>query len=367
MKKKSASGHKWVYEKHGSYFFQDPRTRKWQKLCAVADGEPAMLRALAKVKSPLSNRPGSMPALIADWRAEALPKYAECTRYDYGLMLSMIEAATRDLDVAEIDSEHVLDLRDQWLDHPRSANKYQSLLSTLMQFAIIKRQRKTNPCTDVKKLPLKKRKRVLSPSELGFVIQGLLIGDDRRANASGPMMVLIVLFAYLTGLRMKDIRELTWAQVGDVITVKPTKTEQDTGVVLKIEKSPDIADLLERARALGKVNALYVFHNLKGQPYSKDGVGMAWERARTRQGIENAWFRDLRPTALSDAQEAGRSLKEIQDSAGHASITTTEDYLRGFEIKKSALGLTLPKGRRPVGLFLGGGAANEPGSVSVRR
>jgi len=29
-------------------------------------------------------------------------------------------------------------------------------------------------------------------------------------------------------------------------------------------------------------------------------------------------------------------------------MTTTEDYLRGFDVKESALGLTLPKGKKAV-------------------
>jgi len=58
----------------------------------------------------------------------------------------------RDLDVAEITSHDVMDLRDQWRDKPRTANKYQALVSVLMAYAIDRRIRTENPCRDVKKL-----------------------------------------------------------------------------------------------------------------------------------------------------------------------------------------------------------------------
>ncbi len=60
-------------------------------------------------------------------------------------------------------------------------------------------------------------------------------------------------------------------------------------------------------------------------------------------GVDDVHFHDIRAKALSDAKRAGLALAAIQDSAGHASITTTEGYLRGFDRRRADLGLTLPK------------------------
>ena len=48
--------------------------------------------------------------------------------------------------------------------------------------------------------------------------------------------------------------------------------------------------------------------------------------------------------ALTAGAGLGRTtvLRRLQDAAGHSSVTTTEGYLRGREIKISALGLKLP-------------------------
>lgn len=343
----SGSGYKRVRVRNGAWHFTD-KDNKSHKLARLDEGEAAMLRALARFRDAPEARPGSMPALIEAFRTDELPKYAASTRYDYGLMLDKMTAAMRDLDVAEIDSGDVLDLRDQWIDKPRSANKYQALLSRLMSLAILKRLRKTNPCREVAKLRVAKRKRYLTHEELRFMLQGLLVTERGHFIPSGPMMSLLALFCYLTGVRMIDARTLTRAQVadrgvGDLILIQPIKTKDSTGITLEVVVTPDILDVLQRAKASGKVKGLTVFHGLKGQAYSKDAIETAWQRARARQGIEDAHFHDLRAKALSDAKRAGVSLQAIQDAAGHASVTTTEGYLQGFDVKRADLGLTLRK------------------------
>lgn len=42
----------------------------------------------------------------------------------------------------------------------------------------------------------------------------------------------------------------------------------------------------------------------------------------------------------------GLSLERLRDAAAHASVTTTEGYMRGFEVKKASLELTLPKKKK---------------------
>jgi integrase len=101
--------------------------------------------------------------------------------------------------------------------------------------------------------------------------------------------------------------------------------------------------VLDRAKALGKVKSLYVFHTLKGRPFTASALNSAWRRALERAGVKDAWFRDLRPKALSDAKRQGLSLERVRDAAGHALVSTTEDYMRGFNVKEANLGLTLPK------------------------
>jgi integrase len=75
-------------------------------------------------------------------------------------------------------------------------------------------------------------------------------------------------------------------------------------------------------------------------------VKSAWRRARERAGIKEVMFRDLRPKALSDASRHGLTLEKLRDAAGHKSVATTQDYIRGFEVKEADLALKLPAGRK---------------------
>jgi integrase len=181
------------------------------------------------------------------------------------------------------------------------------------------------------------------------------------------MIACLIDRAYLTGLRMGDLRQLTWRQItDDGIEVGPAKTQHSTGAKILIPVTPGIREVLERARAIGKVKGTTVIHNLAGAGYSKDGIEAAWQRACERAGVKDAHFRELRAKALSDAQRRGVDLARLQDAAGHNSVTTTEGYLRGREVKVSALGLRLP-GPSNSGDKHATDAGQKPAANSVKR
>ena len=54
----------------------------------------------------------------------------------------------------------------------------------------------------------------------------------------------------------------------------------------------------------------------------------AWDNTRTRAGLENLWFHDLRSEYASRLVEHRVPLSQVRDLLGHASITTTERYDR---------------------------------------
>jgi integrase len=68
-------------------------------------------------------------------------------------------------------------------------------------------------------------------------------------------------------VRARDARSLKWADVGEnEILIEPTKTRRSSGAKIAIVITPDILGVLERAKSIGKVKGLYVFHTLKGRP-----------------------------------------------------------------------------------------------------
>jgi integrase len=344
------TGYKRVYIHHGAYYFAD-LNRKFHRLCSVDDGEPAMVRALARFKDAPADRPGSMQALVRLFRTERLPKYAEDTRYDYGLMLDKIEVAFRDHDVVEVGTHEVMDFVDQWADKPRSANKYRALLSVLFKLAIRKRIIKVNPCRDVERADESPRREYQPAKTTDAVLKATVEGRRHSGtgkpykNANGEMYRALFTLAYLTAQRLKDVRLLKWSDIEDTeIVIQPTKTRKSSGARIAITITPDIRAVLDEVRSIGKTKSpTYVFHTLKGGVLSKEAVKSAWRRARERAGHPEAWLRELRPKALSDAKRAGLTLEQLSNAAGHASVATTEIYIRGYEVKQANLGLTAPK------------------------
>jgi integrase len=352
----SATGYKRVYVKGGRYYFVDT-AGKWHPLTRVDEGEPAMLRALAKHKAP-TPAPDSMRWLIAEWRAHKLPAYADEVQTDYDYLLAKIEAAFSEHSIAEVDAHHIMDLRDQWADKPRTANKVRGLVGLLLAYGIERKAIKVNPVREVGRLKPKPRRRYMPDGELLAITAGALAGRRHGGtgkawrNANGPMYAALFDFAYLSGLRAKDVRLLRWSDVdGDLITVQPTKTRDSSGARLAIEVTPDLRAVLDRVRAIDaerKVGSLFVFHTLRGGMLSASAVKSAWRRARERAlgdlpAAQRPRFRDLRPKALSDAKRRGLSLDDLKDAAGHRSVTTTEGYLRGFETVDARLRLELPR------------------------
>ena len=391
------TGYKRVYAKYGSYYYVD-KSNKWHRLCRVEHGEAAMLRALGKVKRDEDFPAETMLGLIGAFRVERLPKYAESTQVDYLCMLVRIQTMFKTRMVADISPHEVMDLRDQWKLKPRTANKYQTLLSTLMTFAIEKRLITVNPCRDVPKFKTRKRKHYMADRSFAAIRNATeaylptkatgrpptqilsdtqieaIKADARPCNViaaevavnrstvyrikkgtyrtgvsapkrcpNGAMYACLYDFAYLTALRAKDCRELKWSDItSQHIYVQPSKTRESTGAMLEIELTPAVRAVLDRVRALGGAEgSTYVFRTRKGKQISASALKSAWRRARKRAGINtDDRFRDLRPKALSDAKRLGMSLESLRDAAGHASVITTEDYLRGFEVKRVSLGST---------------------------
>jgi integrase len=212
----------------------------------------------------------------------------------------------------------------------------------LLTFAIEKRLITVNPCREVPKLKEKPRRRYMPNEEMLKVRAGAITGSGGRKNANGEMMALLIDFAYLSGLRAKDVRCLRWPDVDDEageIIVEPTKTRESSGARIAIEITPDIKNVLDRAKALGKIKGLFVFHTLKGGQFTASAIKSAWRRARKRAGLESTpWFRDLRPKALSDAKRRGVRLDDLRDAAGHSSVTTTEGTCEGSRRRKRSSG-----------------------------
>jgi integrase len=153
----------------------------------------------------------------------------------------------------------------------------------------------------------------------------------------------VVLLALNTGMRVSEIRGLTWAQVdflGSALTVGKSKTQAGTGRAIPL--NPRAIAMLKQWRGLltGAQPEHYVF------PHEKYGLAgndrkpcayeiiptepthrwkVAWESARKAAGV-SCRFHDLRHTFISRLAESQACDSTVMALAGHVSRAMMERY-----------------------------------------
>lgn len=358
-----------IYQRRQRFAFfspiplENPRTgrvTKWHALCPVAHGELKARQLAAEIiahnRAPKAE--GDLPAHIERYRMRHLarredkrPKEAarvkifDANNKEFTRVCKAIADGFSSFDVAQVMPVDVAEFVDQW-EGQRMAAIYLSRLSDFFRWCIRRGLRPDNPCADIEVEKPKKRTRYLNDAEWHAVRDSLLIGNDSKPTQSGPMVQCYVDLCYLLYQRVTEIRLLKWPQVDmakGVIYFTPTKTEESSGLSVAVPITPAVRAVLERAKRLGTVKGIYVIHNRKGQPYTKNGIGVAWLRACKRAEVINATSRDIRSKAATDAKKVGYTLGQIQVGLAHTSEQMTAEYIRVTDAPESVVALALPK------------------------
>lgn len=179
-----------------------------------------------------------------------------------------------------------------------SVNREQAVLSSI--FSHVERWVKTeaipafkipaeNPCTSVEKAPTRKRKRVLSTTELKALKAACYALKDED-------MWEICTMALKSLLRKKDLAQL---EAGLDIDTVQTKTRREIQLPILVSKP-------------------LIFKNFRKR----------WEAVRKAARLEDkdVQFRDMRKTGNNLLKMMGHSQKVRQEILGHASQRTTEIY-----------------------------------------
>ena len=135
----------------------------------------------------------------------------------------------------------------------------------------------------------------------------------------------VVTIARHTGLRRKNILELTWSQVDlgrKVLEIPKTKNGEAIGIPLT---QTAIKALLEVQR-IRHLNSPYVFCDSEGKPLSPFRVSMSFKRATERAQIVNLRFHDLRHDFASGLVQSGVPIQVVKDLLGHKDLRMTIRY-----------------------------------------
>lgn len=153
---------------------------------------------------------------------------------------------------------------------------------------------------------------------------------------------VMVLLTFKAGLRACEVANLRWSMVttaigelADAISLPNGASKGKGGgrtIPLHDELRAALASLMA-ARGEKVRPHLPVVYSERGDGYSANAIAV-WFLTRFRQvGIEGASSHSGRRTFITSAAkkitEAGGSLRDIQELAGHASLGTTQRYIQG--------------------------------------
>lgn len=351
-----------VYPSDGSYFYvqdleeRNPKTgrprQKWHKLCRIDEGEAAVHAALARLlgEAPASDDTGDMPALIKLFEADHFQTLTFDVRREYERMFALVAKAFKKFDARMVEPGDVVKfLNDNFSGKQNTMGKYKARLSTFFSWCVLNKAKtgvEINPCRELRIKSPPKRRGKLNAERYWAIYDALT-----------PMGQCFLEGMYLTRQRPTEIRLLRESHIGpERIHFDPTKTIESSGEVIDIIITPEIRAWLDRCRALRprrKVEQLakhrdpYIIQARDGDKYSKNGIYEVWRDAVVAAGCKGITTRDVRPYALSVMESLGADMREIQNSAAHATMGTTEIYLDQYRDRLSSFRMPLPERKKP--------------------
>lgn len=339
-----------VYAKSGSYYWVD-KNNKWVRLGRVDDGLRKMHERLA---SEMKKREGvtgtgNVPKLVDEYIAAKKHQHREKGWENYG---NPVKKAFADVDISVVDAGYVEDfLNVNWDKKLPMKRTMRSFLKAFFQWCKVKRYMTgENPCAGMV-LP--------KPDARDVYISHSHFAAIRAELVTQPMILCLVDLCYLTLQRSTEIRDLKWRQADaktvnwvdkekGVIHFLPSKTKESSGLAIDWPITPDIEAVLELARTSGKVKGAHVLHTRAGRVWSSTSALRIWneacERASKAAGVPfNYTIKDIRAKALTDAEQAGYTMKELQTAAVHKDSKTTEIYMKEKATPLSTVLLKIPK------------------------
>ena len=210
----------------------------------------------------------------------------------------------------------------RWFDEcsrttPGAANRALSLLSRILNHAIVCGHLQSNPARGVKWNPRPKLTRFLSREEVRRL--NSVLDHHAHAHPSRARQADVIRLLLLTGCRKSEILTLRWQDVdGDTINLIDAKTGPR-----RVFLNEPARAILERQPSTGSAYVFPATSNL-GRPLSHHLP--LWRSVRREAGIEDVRLHDLRHTFASHAVLQGVPLPVVSRLLGHKRPSMTLRY-----------------------------------------
>ena len=184
-----------------------------------------------------------------------------------------------------------------------------------------------------------KQAKIFTDAQLRSILRHV---DDRRGRYPERDRVMVLLSAK-AGLRAKEISSLTWAMITDADGVLAdalhlpniaSKGGKNGKGGRTIPLHPDLhaaLAVLMSTRTVAPTD--HVIHSERGRSYGPTAIAVWFHRIYHELGLDGASSHSGRRTFITRAvrkiTEAGGSLRDVQQLAGHTSLATTQRYIEG--------------------------------------
>ena len=183
---------------------------------------------------------------------------------------------------------------------------------------------------------LGKQAKVLSRKELQRLLDHVSHGRHPQRDK------VIVLLSFRAGLRSKEISGLTWSMVTDAsgtladTIALPNRASKGRNGGRHIPMHDDLCEALATLMAARPDKVRHdrpVVYSERADGFSPNSVAVWFHEKYREIGIEGASSHSGRRTFITALAkkivEAGGSLRDVQQLAGHASLSMTQAYIEG--------------------------------------
>jgi len=241
---------------------------------------------------------------------DGVPKLKPATQRDYLRICGELRRAFGDAALADVQPTHVA----QYLEKRSkavAANREIAVLSSVFNLAMRLGYAQSNPCRGVRRNREKPRTRLPTAAELATL-----------RLAATPMVRAMIDVSLITGMRKGDLLALTIADLTERgIELRTSKT----GAAVCYRWNDTLREAVDTARGSRQVGPLFITRLRKR--WSESGLDTVWDKLRTKAGVTDLHWHDLRAWALTTAARLhGRD--HAQALGAHASASTTDIYLR---------------------------------------
>jgi integrase len=297
-----------VHPKHGAYYYV--KGGKWEPLSRD------LVTALNTYAEKFEGPKHGLDRLVDRTLAKLKPRITENTLDQYEHAAKRLKKLLREFSrVADVTPRDIVEIRTGLADTLNMANRILSFARQVFDHALEEGVVESNPAIGVKRLPEKKRKRLLTEEEITAIYQH-----------AGPRLRVIIELQLHTGQRISDVLGIHRA---DIVDEGIRFTQRKTDWKRCAAWTSELHEVVVRAKQLnGNIRSLTLLHNRRGKAPDYRSVLLQRHSARKAAGVEDVKPNDMRALAATWARRQGKNPTQL---IGHTTPTNTARYLRDCE------------------------------------